>query len=173
MLDYITKNLFPKITANKHRCFISLFWLLGLCAGTIFASSYPWDFLSDESVYENMVMSSNSLLAMILPILFGVVVCAISFPLLCLYFFLKGFAYAVISINITLAFADAGWLMRLLLLSTNTALIIAFLLFSLRNAGQERNIPKRNIFCLLIVFVLISAYYLHFEIPFTTLLLNG
>ena len=173
MRKYVPENLICTLRLNKSRYCISVFWILGLLMGTIFAKANSSGFISFAAISGSACSPANSVWVMLLPLVLGVAFCAVCHPLLYVYLFLKGFVYAFILVNINTAFCAAGWLINLLLLSTDTILVFIFLVFALQSAEQGCHVFKRNaVICMFAVAVVI-AFHLYCAIPFTSLLLNG
>lgn len=172
----ITKKISGFISGlnlHKHKFLISVVWILGLVIGMYISQISPWSFISAQSISNSILLYPDGMLIMISSMLIGCLACIISHRLLYIFLFLKAVVFAIVSTNIVLVFKDAGWLLRTLLLSTDTSLIIIFLLFSIRSVGKHFDTIMRNAAITTIVLSILISFDLYFTIPFTTSLLNG
>jgi len=171
--NYDLTKLIYKVKRYRGRFYISCFWILGLLVGCLFARNNPWNFITVESVAESAFAPMNALIIMLVPFALGCVACVFCQPLFYIFLILKGFIFAIASINIAIAFGDAGWLARLLLLSTDSALVFILLLYAMETVGQGRKRIKRNTVVISVVSGLIISIEWFIIIPFTTSLLNS
>lgn len=160
------------IKTNKHKYIISIVWLLGLVIGKYCAQSHPWDSINANMISNSFLSYPRGLLLVIFTMLIGCLSCVVSSHLLYIFLFLKACGYALVATNISIAFGSAGWLLRLLLLSTDTLLILAILLFSFKSAGKRFDIIMRNIAVVTVVMTVLISVDIYFISPLTASLLN-
>lgn len=166
-----------KLTAgvkfHKHRILISLFWLIGLIAGKHLAEIYSWDMLLKSGFFIYDFTCSSGLTMVIFTVLIGCIACFFGRWPLYIFLFLKSVIYSAVSAGISSAFGQAGWLVRVLLLSADAIFAIILLLFSFRSVGERFDRVLRNAVASLmaaLLFLFLNSYAIA---PFFTSLLNG
>lgn len=165
--------LVDRIKSRKYRFMISAIWILGLISGRCFAQSNLPLIINADTISRSILPYPNAALNIILTMLFVCAACAISHRLVYIFLFFKSFAYALIAMSIATAFGEAGWLLQILLLSTDTMLIIFLLLFLFRSAGKNFDAILRNTAITVIATAVLISFNLHIITPFTSSLLNG
>lgn len=173
MQNINTSAFINNLKLQRQKIIISTLWLLGLVAGKYIAHIRPWDFISSEVFLDSAGMQPVNVLLTASTVLVGCLACAISDRLLYLLLFLKTMIYSVVSINVMTVFGEAGWLLRILLLSAETTQLAVLLLFSLRSAGQGFDTIKRNAMVAAIVSLILVLLDTYLATPFTTSLLNS
>lgn len=165
--------LVDRIKFHKFRLMISAIWILGLVIGKGFAQNNPLQTITADAVSHSILPYPNAALNILLTMLIGCIACIISHRLLYIFLFCKAFIFALVTVNITAAFGDAGWLLRILLLSSDAMLIAFLLLFSLKSAGKTFETIARNAAITVIATAVLISVDLHFIIPFAASLLNS
>lgn len=173
MQNINTSVFINKLKLWRHKIIISMLWLLGLTAGKCIAHIRPWDFISAEVFWDRAGTQPVNVLLTASTVLVGCLACAISDRLLYIILFFKAMIYAVVSINIMSVFGEAGWLLRILLLSAETIQLAVLLLFSIRSVGQGFDIIKKNAIIATILSLIPVLLDASLATPFTTLLLNS
>ena len=165
--------LVDRIKSHKYRFVISVFWILGLITGKCFVQVDLLQTLNADAITRSILPYPNAALNIILSMLLGCITCIIGHRLVYIFLFFKAFVYALVSATITAVFGEAGWLLRILLLSTDTILIAFLLFFSFRSTGKSFEIIAKNSIITVIATTVLISVDLHIITPFASSLLNG
>ena len=121
------------------------FFLLGLCAGAI----YAWRVVSSADTPITFVVGERAtlyglLITALLPLALSALFCYFSAPVLVLpVCHIKAFAFSFCSVCVLRTFEDPGWLIRSLLLFTDSFALLPLLWFWLRQiAGNSRTLRR-------------------------------
>lgn len=154
---------------------ISSVWIAGLFFGLLFAMQSAA--ASREAVFLTAAREAPSLLRLcavhLIP-LFATAVCAafcLNFITL-LIVFSKALLYGYCLCGITLTFASAGWLIRLLFLFSNSISVVLLLWFSIRNTAAKRASLKIDLLFSLIIIFIICCIDFYTVSPYLMMLLN-
>lgn len=131
--------------------YISFFWVLGLLIGFIFASYSSAQSISlMRSVALSRMSISGLLLFQILPFICSAIFLHHSRSFfLYITVLLKALCFSCCSCCISIAYGDAGWLTRWLLLFSDSFSVILLLWFLLRNsADNESHLGIELLFCI-------------------------
>lgn len=143
-----SKFLFSTNLSRMTRIILLAFsWIAGMFFGL--NESVP-DTAVTVSLMHTVVRSSVSIVGLIAVLVFPLIISALavflSAPLVFLPLaFFKAFGYTVCSILIVSAFGSAGWLIRGLLLFSDTCMSIALLWFWFRNIEGKRLSSKKDL----------------------------
>lgn len=173
MQNFLSSKMICKLNVHRQRLLIICSWIFGLLTGFMFALNTPWSFISFAAIAESTGSPVSGFLVKFLTLLLGYITCLYSRPLLCVLLYLKGLTYGIASVNLLCTSAGAGWLIHLLLMLTDTILILVILFLALRTAGQSKRLQRNEtiLFAFASVFVVILDSC--FLIPFSNLLLNS
>ncbi len=151
-----------------------LVWCLGILIGSVIAQRNSRVLIS---LFRNMGTSAIShvrlLLVLLLPILISY--CAFSFHVLGLIYllcFAKGITYSYCVSGVLLTFGDASFLMHLLLLFSDTMLLISLFWLWIRNLGNNSLKYKRDTAASIFFLVFIYFLDIFFVSPFCMKLMN-
>lgn len=140
-----------------------IFWMFGLSAGVYTASTLP---LSILSLVRTILYDRTSVILLILircfPLFAAFIVCLLYRPVLVIPIaFIKAFSFAFSAYGIVLAFGNAGWLIRWLLMFSDSISILFFVWFSIRNiSNNQKSLIKDFVVCFLATtFFCISDYF--------------
>ncbi len=140
----------------KLLCF-SLIWLLGLSLGAYVASQTTTIHNSwMQSLYYSRLSIIGFLAMLIFPFLLSAILFRMSFwKMVLLLFFVKAFAFSWLASSIILYFDGAGWLLRWLLLFSESIASVLLVWFWTRNR-QGRSNRRQNdlLLCLVIALVI-------------------
>ena len=173
MQKYLSLKIICKLRMHRQRLIIAASWVIGLLIGFLTALYAPWSFVSLTTITNGGCTPANVLPVKLLTFVLGCLACLYSYRLLYVFLFLRGFLYAMVSVNLLCVSVQAGWLLQLMLLSTDTILIFLILLFALRNIGQGRCALYKNTALCVIASASVIIFESYFLIPFTNLLLNS
>lgn len=136
---------------------LAVFWIAGMLTGLHISNTVN---AFDNSLMRAAVLSGVSMVGLLAVVLFPLILSAIavyfSVPL---FFFLlsfgKAFGFAFCSFRILTAFGSAGWLVRWLLLFSDTCMSVVLLWFWIRNingigASSKKDLAVCAAFALLI-----------------------
>lgn len=157
------------------RFLLILIWFLGFFAGIWIAAQTS---TTTSSLMRSVVNDRSSIVGLLtvltVPFLVSAVLFKLSLPLLGLFIvFIKSLLFSCCSYGLVLAFGDAGWLVRWLLLFSDSSVIVLLLWFWIRNiAGQGSNFKTDLLFCILIT-VLIGCVDYYIISPFVAVLLSN
>lgn len=135
---------------SRRRYFDSRLYLsgciLGLLLGILFAF---WAGDSVTSLMRGSIYASVSIVDLLaislLPLLLSALTVLVSEPaFLCLIHFAKALSYGFCACAVSLAFGDAGWLVRLLLLFSDSMMFPALILFGLLSLKDSVFALKRT-----------------------------
>ena len=168
-----TSEFMNNLKLQKNKLIISILWLLGLIAGKTFAYISSWDFITCEVFLDTATTQPINILLTATTVLIGCFACAINNGFLYIFLFLKAITYAIVSVNIMTVFDEAGWLLRILLLSVETLQIAVLIFFSIQSAGKDFSTIKRNAIVATIISLILVSLDIYLMTPFTTSLLDG
>lgn len=140
-MDLFFHPRMPLFLRKDSVAFLAFPWISGLVTGVVTSYFAGNSFFSlMRSVISSPVSIVGLLSAMLLPLLFSAFAVYISSPwLLIPTVFLKGFFYAYLCFGILLCFGDAGWLIRLLLIFSDTLMLPVFWMYWIRGLRGGRS----------------------------------
>jgi hypothetical protein len=166
-------NLKTRANTYRHPICISVIWIIGLIVGKGLTQISSWNLIlqGDNSVF--CLSESNGLIMIVSSIMLGCIACISGHRMLYAFLFIKAVIFSVVASNVTLAFGQAGWLARILLLSADSALVILLLFFALRSVGSRVAFIVKNAAYSAIAASLIIFLDVYFVAPIAAVLLNG
>lgn len=132
---------------------LSATWVAGLLAGLYTVSIVPTSYFSlMRSILYDRMSIVVLVLTLIFPFLFSYVAYRLSMPFLIFPIaFLKAFTFAYSAFGVVMAYGDAGWMMRWLLLFSDSFIVVLLLWFWFRNASANRiTLNKALLVCVLL-----------------------
>lgn len=157
------------------RFLLILFWFLGVFIGIWIAQQ---TITVTSSLVRSVVDSRSSIVGLLtvltVPFLISAILFKLSLPTLgfCIVF-IKSLLFSYCSCSLVLAFGEAGWLMRWLLLFSDSCTVVLLLWLWIRNiTGQGKKIKSDLLFCCLIT-VLIGCVDYYILSPFAAMLLSN
>ena len=139
---------------RQHRQYIlfCLFYFLGLIAGALYIYRYPFYSLMRLSVYSQMSIVVGVVVTALPFIVYYIIFRCLSFYWILPVAFLRAFAFMYCFGGTTLAYADAGWLMRCLLMFSDCLSVPLLLWFAVRGLLRGFAISERCLgICLLCI----------------------
>ena len=168
---------FPSYERKKQYVFKLLqafIWILGIVLG--------FGFSFQTTVYTSSLMLSAAncrlsivglLFVLIFPFLISFVLFRLFKPLLVLpILFFKAFSFSCCVFSIVLAFGDAGWLARWLLVFSNSLAVVIYIRFCLRHAAGDNETLKRDFIISLVSVTAIGCIDYFIISPFALMLFN-
>lgn len=151
--------------------FIALSWILGLLSSFLVFRKHIITLMCP------LIIDRVSIVGMIVALIFPIFLlyillsrCNIYFILPVIYF--KAFLYMCCCLSITLAFGDAGWLVRILMLFSDSVSVLLLLFLSFSFIKGKSGVLERYFgFSVLLLFVVGCMDY-YFISPFTMMLLK-
>ena len=128
------------------RIALIVFFLLGLCSGSIYACRAA----SSADSFITLVAGERAtliglLITALLPLIFAALFSYFSVPALLLPIcLLKSFAFSFCSTCVLRTFGDSGWLVRLLLLFTDSVALLPLLWFCFRQVSGNRRMFRKD-----------------------------
>lgn len=124
-MDLFFRRFLPIFSRKDTKAFLAFAWILGLITGSFFSVSASNSFLSAMlSAASGRLSISGLLSAMLLPLLFSAFAVYISKEwLLIPIAFLKAFSFAYLGVGVMMAYGQAGWLIRCLLMFTDSLIM--------------------------------------------------
>lgn len=153
---------------------LSCIWVTGLFAGFYYAL-HASTFLSSlmRSVAKSRLSIVGLLFTLSLPFFTSAFFLRLSKPMLILAVaFIKAFCFSCCSYSLTVAFGDAGWLVRSLLLFSSSCSTVILLWFWVRNLSCENEAIKADFLLCMIANVLIGCIDYIVVSPFVGILLD-
>ncbi len=141
-------------------CRICIFggWLAGLTTGALFAHLNSFDITWMHSVFSSRISVIGFLMMLIAPFLLSTLFFRLSLPALVVPLaFIKAFSYSWCSGCIMICFHSAGWLLRLLLLFTDTFVAVILIWYWYRNVNSRVERLKNDTLISLIFTLLIGC----------------
>ena len=159
---------------NRHRLILAACWLLGLYAGYTFLSHTSVSSVSLMLlVAENRMSIVGRLLFLVLPFVITAVSLRYSKPFFVfLFIFLKAFCFSWCAYGLTVAFLDAGWLVRWLLLFSDSCSVVLLLWFLFRNPVATGTSLRSDLLFCTTASVAIGCVDFCFISPFAEMLIN-
>lgn len=155
-----------------NRLLVIIFWLTGLLAGLYFTSSttaYSTSLM--RSVCQDRLSIVGLFLVLTFPLLISAVLLRFFKPVWILPLVIsKAFTYSFCLNAIMLAFGDAGWLTRWLLLFSDSCIVVLLLWFWLRNSSGTSIDCKSDLVLCSILSALIIAVDYYIVSPFCVIL---
>lgn len=158
----------PFVLSN-HRCksrvmLLAFLWISGLLCGTLFvlAAEDPFSSLM-RTVAFNRVSIAGLAAVLVFPLIVSAVAVYMAVPTFILPIcFVKAFCYGSSMFGASAAFGSAGWLMRLLLLFSDSCMMVPLLWFWCRHLTGRRDSLKRDlaVCAVFAVFIGIIDYFL-------------
>ncbi len=140
------------LVLSKHWCryrvaILAFFWIVGLLCGVSFASvAKDFDFPQMRSLAYSRVSIAGLAAVLVFPLTISAVAVYLNVPVflfpIC---FLKAFSFGYCLYSISVAFGDAGWLVRVLLLFSDSCMMVPLLWFWCRHQGRKRKSIKRDL----------------------------
>ena len=127
--------------------FLLLFWIVGFAIGAMcifFAYDLYAGAIQSVAVMDATVLGLFLLGAIPLMLSYFAIRLSIA-PLILIPAFTKAFSFAFCSFGILWTYGSAGWLIRALLLLTDSTWVVILLFFWLRNATGEHETLKRDL----------------------------
>lgn len=140
-MDFIFHSRLPRLFRKDSVAFLAFPWITGLIAGAITSIFAGDSFLPlMRGALYSPVSIVSLLSAMLLPLLFSAFAVYISCQwLLIPVVVAKGFLYAFFCAGILFSFGSAGWLLRLLLIFSDTLMLPVFWMFWLRSLKSGKS----------------------------------
>lgn len=149
-------------------------WFLGLVLGYCFSFQISDIFASLMlSVADSRLSIVGLFFSLIFPFFISAVLLRYTSPLAILpLVFIKAFSFSLCACAVTFAFGDAGWLVRWLLIFSDSFLIVLLLWFWLKNISEEKRTIKTDLLLCIIASGLIGCADLCFVSPFLVMLFD-
>ena len=159
---------------SVHKLLLVSVWILGLFLGCYFASRIPADTVSlMRSVTDDRLSIVAIILVLILPLFMSAILLRITMPVLIFPLVLiKAFCFSFCSYGLVIAFADAGWLVRWLLVFSDSCIVVLLLWFWFRNIAGDRRTLKADLAVCSIASALIVFFDYLIVSPFTQMLFH-
>ena len=149
-------------------CFV---YLHGLIAGFLYTTQYTFSSLMRLLVYPQMSIVWGCLVSVIPFIVFYIFLRCSAYYFLLPLAFLKAFTFMYCFAGISIAYADAGWLVRLLLLFADCFLVPLFLWFAGRSLLHKQEKLNKDIWICIFVILAVRCVDSYVISPFTMKLL--
>lgn len=138
----LSKHLF-----RYRMAILAFFWIVGLLCGVFFASAVKDFVFPQMRSFAYVRVSIAGLVAVLaFPLAISAVAVYLNVPVflfpIC---FFKAFSFGCCLYSISVAFGDAGWLVRLLLLFSDSCMIVPLLWFWCRHQTGKRASIKRDL----------------------------
>lgn len=153
-------NHYSAYSYIRIKILLSICWVLGLLLGLYLAIHLPDN---SHSLVRTLVHSRVSTVGLItnlfLPIILSAIVWKLKIPALYLFLaFIKAICYGFCFSAMTLAFQEAGWLLRWLFLFSDTFISVLLLWFWFRNIAKPKECGARDlcICCVLAIFICLA-----------------
>lgn len=167
--------LTSKIKANSaiYKCMLILIWSAGLLLGIFLANEAPATTLSMMRTPDYPRVSIIGLVLIVaFPLITSAIAVRLCFPLLCFIFaFLKAICFSYCASCISVVYGSAGWLVRLLLVFSDSCAIAVFLWFCFRHIAGNRGAIKRDTIICVSLTVLFCCVDYYVVSPFVEILL--
>jgi hypothetical protein len=155
--------------------FICVFWISGLVTGLYAASNAP---ASVFPLVRSLLYHRTSIISLTLVIFFPIFVSCIAYWLdksYCIFpiAFLKAFSYAYCTFNVVLAYGDAGWMMRWIILFSDSCFVVLLLWFWIRNFSKGSVSFKFNLLVCCVLSTIICLFDYFAIIPISVHLVNN
>ncbi len=170
--------LFPAPARRFFRCeplhLLSAAWVMGLVFGVFTSGFASASFLSlARSAVFSPVSALGLLLCSLLPLLFSAFAVYISnVPLLMMVAFGKAFFHAYLCLAVLYSFGSAGWLVRLLFLFSDSAVLPLLWLYWLRSVHDGRRDFAFRTVPAICAAILIAGFDYRVIAPFLAQILN-
>jgi hypothetical protein len=142
--------------------FLSAVWIFGLLAGLCSISVSPASvFYVMYSPLNNALTLTGLLLTQTFPLIISCIIYRSEKLFLILpVVFLKAFSFLYCTLGVVIAYADAGWMMRYLILFSDSCVVVLLLWFWIRNfTGREVCFFRDFLICLSTVIVICLVDY--------------
>lgn len=147
------------VKENVCRIFIFGGWLAGLTVGALFAHSNSSEITWMPALYGSHISVIGFLAMLIAPLLLSALFFRLSLPWLVVPIaFFKAFSYSWCSSCIMIYFHSAGWLLRLLLLFSDTFVAVILIWYWYRNLSSREERLKNDTLTCLIFLLLIACF---------------
>ena len=175
LLGMISSLQFGRSRGVCSRFFLSIAFILGLCFGIYLATESESIF---RQVLPGIISASTSLPAaavgVAIPLLLSMACITCSWPaMVILVCFIKAVVFAYCSCGTLLFFGSGGWLVRFLLLFTDSCMLAPMLWFCLRHIDGSKLSIKRDIAICFLLFVLFFVFDYFVISPYLMMLMNS
>lgn len=144
---------FRFIRQHKYYVAFCLIYLLGLIAAVLYIAQYPYASLMRLLVYPQMSIVVGFMISAIPFIVLYIAFRCSAFILIFPLAFFRAFTFMYCFAGVSYAYADAGWLVRSLLLFSNCFSVPLLLWYAARRLlGNHRGSDREIWFCLLFLF---------------------
>lgn len=165
---------FPKIWCRFCVSFLAFSWTLGLSAGVYFAGTMQ------SSVFSLMRAAASSrvsivglIVLLIFPLLLSAFAVYLSAPICLLpVSFCRGAAFGFCSLGALYAFGSAGWLVRLMLLFSASAMTVPLFWFWIRHISGNKLLLRRDLAVCSALAVVIGIIDYFLVSPYLVMLMN-
>lgn len=163
---YHTDKHFARFSCKSflNRYLLISFWFVGLLFGLYFTSDTS---VSSVSLMRSVTQDRLSFIGLFLMFTFPFFISAALFrlskPLLILpIIFFKAFTYSCCLYSVMFAYGEAGWLVRWLLLFSESCIIVLFIWYCIRNISGGVAAVKADLVlcCVLSVVIICIDYYI-------------
>ena len=154
---------------------LALFTFLGAVLGVAVSySSEPYFFLMMRKAASSHVSIFGLMLSAMIPFLITAAAYCFSKPFLLLPIsFFKAFTYTLAMCTVRIAFLQAGWLMCMLLLFSDTANIVVLYWYWIRNIHGFRNSALTEMLCCIAVTLIVAVIDYIWLFPLLKALINN
>lgn len=145
IINYFTNASFRRTLYVSMLC---LTWCIGLLTGIFFVEEISYNlFPLMRSAVSSRMSIVGLFLALIIPFLLSAFCIHFFHPLLTLIIcFFKAYLFSVCAYGIVLSFANAGWLLRFLLLFSDSYANVFLLRFWIKNIAGKSSVFKADLF---------------------------
>ena len=149
-------------------------WILGLCIGFVYSLHISADSLSFfHLIPYNRASLMSLLLIIILPFVISAILIYYSKPFFLFFIVLfKAFCFSFCSCSIIITFGWAGWLIRWLLLFSDSCSVVLWLWFLFRYSVNTTSCISTDLFLCITASVSVGCFDSCILAPFSVLLLN-
>ena len=147
------RNAFEFIRQYRYYVAFCLIYLLGLIAAVLYINQYPYASLMRLLVYPQMSIVFGFMITAIPFVVLYIVLRCSAFVLIFPLAFFRAFTFMYCFAGISYAYAEAGWLVRALLLFSDFFSVPLLLWYAARQLlGNYRGADREIWFCLLFLF---------------------
>ena len=175
MVKYALKSRSLPVTQCKGSVILLAFlWTVGLVCGLYFiSSSGEWV----AELFSCVCGSRQSLLGLLAIICIPLIVSAISIylpvpVLIYIYSVIKAFSFGCCLCGVAITFRQSSWLVRLLLLFSDTGLVVLMLWLWCRILYKNRFSVRKDLVCCIVAFAVIGIIDYFFVSPYLAMLMN-
>ncbi len=164
-----------KIGTNSAFCkfMLVIAWGIGLLAGIYIAYNAPATTLSMMRMcYFPRVSIIGFVLILTFPLILSVIAIRLHIPFMCYFIaLLKAFCFSYSTGCIIILYGSAGWLVRWLLIFSDSCTVVVLFWFWFRYVSGDREVGKRDVVICILLTILICCADYYIVSPFVEILL--